>query len=108
MTVLIANDVPPAVRGHLKRWFIEPRPNVFVGTVNQRTREKVLAFVFRHAPDLGLLVVADDASAQGFTVLRYGDPHRRPVTLTGLTLIAEAWADEAPPPPTSGAGLPPC
>ena len=37
MTVIIANDTPPAIRGLLKRWFIEPRPNVFVGSVNART-----------------------------------------------------------------------
>ena len=28
MTVIIANDTPDAIRGMLKRWFIEPRPNV--------------------------------------------------------------------------------
>ena len=39
MSVIIANATPPAIRGLLKRWFIEPRPNVFVGTVNRRTRE---------------------------------------------------------------------
>ena len=34
MTVIVANDTPDAIRGMLKRWFIEPRPNVFVGTLN--------------------------------------------------------------------------
>ena len=38
MTVLVANDTPAAIRGMLKRWFVEPKPNVFVGTVNRRTR----------------------------------------------------------------------
>jgi CRISPR-associated protein Cas2 len=33
----------------LKRWFVEPKPNVFVGTVNRRTRDKVLDYVKRNA-----------------------------------------------------------
>lgn len=28
MLVVIANDLPDAVRGRLKLWFVEPRPNV--------------------------------------------------------------------------------
>jgi len=40
MTVIVANDTPDAIRGILKRWFVEPRPNVFVGTINcERRRE---------------------------------------------------------------------
>jgi CRISPR-associated protein Cas2 len=49
MTVLIGSDVPPAIRGHLKRWFIEPRPNVFIGTLNVRTHHKVMDFILRNA-----------------------------------------------------------
>jgi CRISPR-associated protein Cas2 len=45
----VANDAPPAIRGILKRWFVEPKPNVFVGTVNRRTRDKVLDYVKRNA-----------------------------------------------------------
>jgi CRISPR-associated protein Cas2 len=57
MTTIIANDVPPAARGLLRRWFIEPRPNVFVGSVNARTREKTLAYIRRNAPGLAMLVI---------------------------------------------------
>jgi CRISPR-associated protein Cas2 len=52
MTVLVANDTPPAIRGMLKRWFVEPKPNVFVGTVNRRTRDKVLDYVKHNAQGL--------------------------------------------------------
>jgi hypothetical protein len=33
----------------LKRWFVQPKPNVFVGTVNRRARDKVLDYVKRNA-----------------------------------------------------------
>lgn len=91
MTVIIANDTPPAIRGMLKRWFIEPKPNVFVGTVNRRTRERTLDYIRRNAPGLGLLIIASDRSSQGFFVERYGETLRKPVRLSGLQLIAEKW-----------------
>lgn len=91
MTVIVANDTPPAIRGLLKRWFIEPRPNVFVGTVNRRVRDKVLEYVRRNAPELGLLVIASDNSSQGFSVQSFGETNRRPVQHCGLHLIVEKW-----------------
>lgn len=94
MTVIVANDVSPAIRGLLKRWFIEPRPNVFVGSVNARTRAKTLEYIRRNAPGLGLLVIGSERNAQGFRIESYGDTPRRPVTLSGLQVMAEAWSDE--------------
>ena len=89
MTIIIANDVLPAARGLLRRWFIEPKPNVFVGSVNARTREKVLDYVRRNAPRLAMLVIFDDATVQGYTVLNYGATDRRLVKKCGLELIQE-------------------
>ncbi len=92
MTVIIANDTPPAVRGLLKRWFIEPRPNVFVGTMNARNREKTLAYIRRNGGGLGMMVIYDDTSSQGFTIDVTGDTDRKPVRTCGLELIAEKQA----------------
>jgi CRISPR-associated protein Cas2 len=97
MTVIVANDTPSAIRGLLKRWFIEPRPNVFVGTVNRRTREKTLEYILRNAPGLGLLVIATEQTSQGFSVRTYGDTDRQVVQESGLYLIAEKWDETAEP-----------
>jgi CRISPR-associated protein Cas2 len=90
MTVIVANNVPPSVRGMLKRWFIEPKPNVFVGTVNHRTRQKTLEYIFRNSPhNLGLLVIASDNSAQGFSIEVHGETKNMVAIESGLFLIAE-------------------
>ncbi|MBN2450787.1 MAG: type I-E CRISPR-associated endoribonuclease Cas2 [Lentisphaeria bacterium] len=91
MTVLVANDTPPAIRGLLKRWFIEPKPNVFVGTVNRRTRERTLDYIRRNAPDMGLLMIATSRTSQGFEIRAWGDTNRRIAEFEGLQLIAEDW-----------------
>jgi CRISPR-associated protein Cas2 len=93
MTVIIARDTPPAIRGLLKRWFIEPKPNVFVGTLNRRTRDKVLDYIKRNADGISLLVITSEPSCQGFRIERWGEPDRRDVTLSGLSLVAEEWID---------------
>lgn len=96
MIVIIANDTPPAIRGMLKRWFVEPRPNVFVGTINQRAREKTLEYIRRNAPGLGLLILASEPNSQGFSISVFGETDRRPVLISGLSLIAEKWEPNSP------------
>lgn len=93
MMVIVGNDVPPAIRGMLKRWFIEPKPNVFVGTVNQRTREKTLEYIKRNAPNLGLLIISSANNSQGFSVTHFGPSKRKAVQYCGHYLIAEKWED---------------
>lgn len=102
MTVIIGNDVPASIRGHLKRWFIEPKANVFVGTLNPRTHRKVMDYILRNAPpDLGLLIISSAPNCQGYQMERIGPEGksgRRDVEISGIPLIAESWmnADDLP------------
>ncbi len=96
MTVIVCNDTPPAIRGMLKRWFVEPKPNVFVGTVNRRTRDKTLEYIRRNAPELGMLVLATENNSQGFSIVHHGETHRRPARCSGHFLVAEKWDEEEP------------
>ena len=93
MTVIIANDTPDAIRGMLKRWFIEPRPNVFVGTLNPRTHGKVMEYIFRNAPDdFGVLVVSTAPNCQGYVIERHGPvgaSGRDEVEIAGIPLVLE-------------------
>jgi CRISPR-associated protein Cas2 len=89
MTVLICHDTPDAIRGLLKRWFIEPKPNVFVGTVTRRTRDKTLAYIARNAPGLRYMMVASAPNCQGFTIDHLGTPDRQGIQLSGLWLVVE-------------------
>ncbi|HPA78932.1 MAG TPA: type I-E CRISPR-associated endoribonuclease Cas2e [Kiritimatiellia bacterium] len=97
MTVIICNNTPDCIRGHLKRWFIEPKPNVFVGTVNAKTREQTIAYIRRNAKGLGMLIITPERSSQGFSVQTFGETDRRAVQYAGLYLIAEKWETECDP-----------
>ncbi len=96
MTVIVAHDTPDAIRGILKRWFIEPRPNVFVGTLNRRTHVKTIEYIKRNAAGIGLLVINSYPNCQGFKIETTGQTDRRGVEVSGLWLVAEKWEEEAP------------
>ena len=96
MTVIVAHDTPDAIRVILKRWFIEPRPNVFVGTLNRRTHVKTIEYIKRNAAGIGLLVINSYPNCQGFKIETTGQTDRRGVEVSGLWLVAEKWEEEAP------------
>ncbi len=97
MTVILANDTPDAIRGIFKRWFIEPKPNVFVGTLNPRTHLKVMEFLRRNSPpEFGMLIVSSQNNCQGYEIERVGPcgcQARNPEVISGIPLIAERWVD---------------
>ena len=97
MTVIVANDTPDAVRGMLKRWFIEPRPNVFVGTLNPRNHAKVMDYIRRNSPEeFGMLIISSQSGGQGYQIERVGPcgcQGRKPEVISGIALVAEDWVD---------------
>ena len=97
MTVIVANDTPDAIRGMLKRWFIEPRPNVFVGTLNPRSHRKVMDYILRNSPpEFGMLVISSQVNCQGYAIERIGPcgcQGRKPEVISGIHLVAEQWID---------------
>ena len=88
MTVIIAQDSPDAIRGILKRWFIEPKPQVFVGSVNKSVRVHVLDYIRKNAVGIRLLIIYSAPNCQGFVIEQVNDPDYSGVMLDGLYLVA--------------------
>ena len=93
MTVIVAHDTPNAIRGMLKRWFIVPRPNVFVGTLNRRTHEKTIEYIKRNAGEIGLLIISSYPNCQGYKIETWGSTDRKGIEVAGLWLVAEKWEE---------------
>ncbi|HHH48048.1 MAG TPA: type I-E CRISPR-associated endoribonuclease Cas2 [Gammaproteobacteria bacterium] len=93
MLVVIANDLPPAVRGRMKLWFVEPRPNIFVSGVKDSVAKKVVEYLYRHCPpESGLLVFRQTSKAPGYEIHGVGDTRRRISLISGLQLVIEKEA----------------
>lgn len=90
MLFVVANDLPPAVRGRMKLWFIEPRPNVFVSGVKDSVAETVISWLYKHCPpESGLLMVRSIPSPPGYEIRCIGPPRKPTIELSGLQLIVE-------------------
>lgn len=88
MTVIIAQNCADSIRGILKRWFIEPKPQVFVGSVNKSVREHVLQYIRLNAKEVRMLIIYSSSNCQGFQIEQINDPDYSGVCWDGLHLIA--------------------
>ena len=90
MLVVIANDLPPAVRGRMKLWFVEPRPNVFVSGIKDSVAKKVIDYLVQYCPsESGLMIFKRTSNTPGYEVLGLGDTKRNLVEISGLQLVVE-------------------
>jgi CRISPR-associated protein Cas2 len=90
MLVVIANDLPPAVRGRMKLWFIEPRPNIFVSGIKDSVALTVIDYLYKHCPpESGLLVFRQIPAVPGYEIRGIGDTTRALAELSGLQLVVE-------------------
>ena len=90
MLVVLANDLPPAVRGRMKLWFIEPRPNVFVSGIKDSVAATVVDYLHSHCPpESGLLMFRSLPSTPGYKIITTGIPRKPIKILSGLQLVVE-------------------
>lgn len=90
MLVVLANDIPPAVRGRMKLWFVEPRPNVFISGIKDSVADDVVEYLYKHCPaESGLMVFKKIKQTPGYKIRGVGDTRRSLVEINGLQLVQE-------------------
>lgn len=90
MLVVLANDIPPAVRGRMKLWFVESRPNIFVSGIKDSVADEVVEYLYKHCPtDSGLMIFQKIRKAPGYKIRGVGDTKRSLVEISGLQLVQE-------------------
>lgn len=90
MLVVLANNIPPAVRGRMKLWFVEPRPNVFISGIKNSVADDVVEYLYKHCPaESGLMVFKKTNRAPGYKIRGVGDTRRSLVEINGLQLVQE-------------------
>lgn len=90
MLVVIANDLPPAVRGRMKLWFVEARPNVFVSGIKDAVAKKVVEYLYKYCPaESGLMVFRRIPEAPGYEIYDVGTTKRSLIEISGLQLVIE-------------------
>ncbi|WP_319757725.1 type I-E CRISPR-associated endoribonuclease Cas2e [uncultured Sphaerochaeta sp.] len=95
MVVVIANDIPPAVRGRMKLYFVEPRANVFVSGIKDAVADRVVNYLFSNCPtSSGLLVLQKINVPPFYKIWGLGDTKKKIALMDGLQLIFERIEQE--------------
>lgn len=90
MLVVIANDLPPAVRGRMKLWFVEPKPNVFVSGIKDSVATTVIEYLYKHCPpESGVVMFRSLPTAPGYEIRTIGPTKKNLTILSGLQLVIE-------------------
>ena len=90
MLVVIANDLPPAVRGRMKLWFTEPKPNVFVSGVNDSVATTVIDYLYKHCPqESGIILFRSLRKPPGYEIRSIGPTRKSLTEISGLQLVVE-------------------
>lgn len=91
MLIVLANELPPAVRGRMKLWFIEPRPNVFISGLKDSVAITVIDYLYEHCPsESGILIIRLTKNTPGFEIRTLGCARKPIVELSGLQLVLES------------------
>lgn len=90
MLIILANELPPAVRGRMKLWFIEPKPNVFVSGLKDSVATEVIDYLYKHcSPSASIITFKSTSKPPGYEIRTIGIPPKRIIELSGLQLIIE-------------------
>lgn len=90
MLIVLANDLPPAVRGRMKLWFVEPKPNVFVSGLKDSVANEVVEYLYKHcSPAAGVLIFKSLSRPPGYEIRTIGSQTKSITELSGLQLVIE-------------------
>ena len=88
MTVVVTENVPPALRGRLAIWMVEIRPGVYVAQLTQRLRRTIWETLRDGLGEGNAVMVWRTNTEAGYDIAELGVDQRRPVDLDGLKLMA--------------------
>ena len=90
MLIVVADHLPDAVRGRMKLWFIEVRPNVFVSGIKDAVAERVIHDLLKYCPiSSGITFFKSIPKAPGYEVITLGDTKKKLIEISGLQLVIE-------------------
>ena len=90
MLVVLANNLKPAVRGRMKLWFVEPKPNVFVSGVKDSVALSVIDYLYKYCPpESGIIMFRSLPEPPGYEIRTIGSTKKSMTEISGLQLVIE-------------------
>lgn len=88
MLVIVVENVPPALRGHLAIWLLEVRAGVYVGKYSRRVRQMLWEQVQAMIGEGNAVMAWAALNDAGFDFMTAGANRRIPVMFDGLKLVS--------------------
>ena len=90
MIVVVASYIPDAVRGKMKLWFTEPKPNVFVSGIRDAVADNVIELMMKHClPSSGLMIFKSEPRPPYYRIFAKGQPLKNISVISGLQLLVQ-------------------
>lgn len=88
MTVLVANNIPDKIRGCLKTWFVEPKANVFVSSINNALAQKIVSFLASQCTkEQDFILMQSSNDGIGYKIVRIGRKEKKQFDICGISLF---------------------
>lgn len=88
--IVVAHDLPPAVRGRMKLWFVEPKANVFVSGINDSLAKEVIDYLLSNCPPTsGVMLFVSTNTPPGYRIYSVGPSNFKLVKINGMQLVVE-------------------
>ncbi|MNJ69391.1 CRISPR-associated endoribonuclease Cas2 [compost metagenome] len=85
---VVAENIPPRLRGRLAIWLLEVRAGVYIGDVSRRTREMIWEQLEAGHEDGSVVMAWASNSESGYEFQTLGPNRRMPIDYDGLRLVA--------------------
>lgn len=90
MIVLITHKLPASIRGRLKMWFVEPKPQVFISNLNGKIADSIIEMIINNSPpETGGLIIKSTKTVSGFSVKEFGRSLNKMFVLDGICIFME-------------------
>lgn len=88
MLVIVAENVPPRLRGRLAVWLLEVRAGVYVGKVSRRVREMIWEQVEKGMEEGNAVMAWTTNTESGYDFMTLGKNRRIPKEMDGIRLVS--------------------
>jgi len=92
MVVIITKYIKKRTKNFLKRWFIEPKANIFVGDIDQKRIELIIDYIKKNINDpFTALIIYSTNSVQKYKIVEIGDKEylKNKKIISGIELLVE-------------------
>lgn len=94
MIVVVAEHIPDSIRGKMKLWFIELKPNVFITGVSCYLVQKIVNYLFSKSNLLsGMTIILSQKKTPGYKIISLGENKKGIIRMNGLDLVFNAIKD---------------